>query len=159
MTTDRPKLHDATQLKYQVAQGNKGKKLNDKGQLEVTGKSSRKTSRAIVTLTPGSGTIRVNNRDYTEYFAIHSQRFKVSLPLVLTLSTCLFDVDVKTWGGGLGCQADASMFAMSKALVRYDYAHHDILKKSRLLLVDYRQVERKKIGLYKARRKFTYKRR
>ena len=133
--------------------------MNEKGQIQVKGKGSRKTSRALVTLVSGSGKIKVNNREYTEYFAMHSQRFKASLPLVLTHSTCLFDVDIKTWGGGLSCQADATMFALAKALVKHDYANYDILKKSRLLLVDYRQVERKKTGLYKARRKYTYKRR
>lgn len=113
----------------------------------------------------GSGRITVNNRDFTEYFEIHAQRFKVVTPLALTNTACEFDVSLRVYGGGNQGQSEACQLAVAKvgsaneALSHYDKAYLPILMKLNLLRHDHRLVERKKTGLYKARRKFTYKRR
>lgn len=152
-------LHLGSLSTYGMRAGERYIKTDEKGRVFVWGKGSRKRAKATCRLFQGSGKIVVNNRSFIEYFAEHSQRFKVVLPLDLTLTACEYDIELRVHGGGVNCQADAAQGAIVKALIRHDKSRFKVLHENKLTLVDYRQVEAKKTGLYKARRKWTYKRR
>lgn len=152
-------LHLINQNRHGLRTKDRFTKLDDKGRIFVWGKGSRKRAKATCRLFEGSGRVTVNNRAFIEYFAEHQMRFKVVLPLDLTLTACDFDIEIRVYGGGINCQADAAQAAIVKALIRHDRSRFKVLHDNKLTVVDYRQVEAKKTGLYKARRKYTYKRR
>ena len=123
-----------------------------------TGK--RKTANARVRITPGSGSIKVNGKNYVEYFSGRPLLVKTvedSLRVVGLLGT--YDVMVNVHGGGVHAQADAIRHGVAKAILAIDGNYHDALKRNGYLTRDPRVVERKKYGRAGARKKFQFSKR
>ncbi len=116
------------------------------------GTGRRKTSVARVFIKPGKGTFTVNDKALDEYFARETGRMVVRQPLVLTENLQTFDIMVNVHGGGETGQAGAVRHGLTRALIEYDPALKPALSKAGLVTRDARAVERKKVGLHKARR-------
>ncbi|MFY7887650.1 MAG: 30S ribosomal protein S9 [Spirosomataceae bacterium] len=119
----------------------------------------RKTAVARIYLTPGTGAILVNGRDYKEYFPSEILQIIVNQPFALTKTEGSYDVKVNLDGGGVKGQAEALRLAISRALQEIDPERRPALKKEGFLTRDPRMVERKKPGRRKARRKFQFSKR
>lgn len=121
----------------------------------------RKTSVARVYLQPGKGTIRINQRGLEEYLQHAVLRMKVRRPFeLLGLDMNSFDILVNVKGGGPNGQAEAIRLGLARALEQLNKEENrPVLKKEGLLTVDSRQVERKKYGLRKARRRRQFSKR
>lgn len=119
----------------------------------------RKTAIARIYVNDGNGKITVNNRDYKEYFPFEQLQYLIDQPLVLTNSEGKYDIKVNLFGGGVKGQAEAVRLAISRALVKIDPETKAILKPSKLLTRDPREVERKKPGRPKARKRFQFSKR
>ena len=115
-----------------------------------------KSSIARVNLIPGTGTIRVNNRPFEQYFNRETDRTCIVEPLKLTNTFGKFDLEVKVSGGGSTGQAGAMRLAISRALLICDPQSRSVLRKTELLTRDSRMKERKKPGMKGARRKFQW---
>ena len=126
-------------------------------QYYATGK--RKTSKARVFLRPGRGEIKINKRGFEDYFPNEALRVNVKKPLLLTEMTDKFDIYATIDGGGISGQAEALRHGISKALVEYNPELRLKLKKAKLLTRDPREVERKKYGQKKARKRFQFSKR
>lgn len=123
-----------------------------------TGK--RKTANARVRITNGSGVIKVNDRDYVEYFSGRGVLIKtVEDALKVTGLFGKYDVLVNVQGGGVRAQAEAIRHGIAKALLALSESHHDPLKRNGFLTRDPRVVERKKYGRAGARRRFQFSKR
>ena len=116
------------------------------------GTGRRKTSTARVHLRSGTGKIRINDRTIEDFFGRETARMIVRQPLELTKSTDMFDVNVTVAGGGITGQAGAIRLGISRALIEYDESLKSELRKAGFVTRDAREVERKKVGLVKARR-------
>jgi len=116
------------------------------------GTGRRKTAVARVYLRPGKGVISVNGRPVDEFFSRETGRMVVRQPLELTKTTASFDITVNVDGGGESGQAGAVRHGITRALIEYDASLKPVLKKAGLVTRDAREVERKKVGLHKARR-------
>lgn len=116
------------------------------------GTGRRKTSVARVFIKPGKGKFTVNDKSLDEYFARETGRMVVRQPLVLTDHMQTFDIKVNVIGGGESGQAGAVRHGLTRALIEYDPALKPALSKAGLVTRDAREVERKKVGLHKARR-------
>ena len=112
----------------------------------------RKTSTARVFLRRGSGAITVNKRPLDEYFGRETARMIVRQPLEKTEMTDSFDISVTVTGGGMSGQAGAIRHGITRALIEYDSELRSPLRRAGFVTRDARQVERKKVGLHKARR-------
>jgi small subunit ribosomal protein S9 len=112
----------------------------------------RKTSTARVFLRKGGGSITVNNRPLDEYFGRETARMIVRQPLETANMTDSFDISVTVKGGGGSGQAGAIRHGITRALIEYDSELRVALRRAGFVTRDARQVERKKIGLHKARR-------
>jgi len=123
------------------------------------GTGRRKTAVARVYIRPGKGTITVNGRPVDEFFSRETGRMVVRQPLELTKTTTSFDIMVNVDGGGESGQAGAVRHGITRALIEYDAALKPALKKAGLVTRDAREVERKKVGLHKARRRKQYSKR
>ena len=123
------------------------------------GTGRRKTSAARVFIAPGSGRILVNRRPLDEYFARETARMIVRQPLQVAGSEGRFDIRVSVSGGGGSGQAGAIRMGIARALVDYDESLRSPLRQAGLLTRDARAVERKKIGLRKARKKPQFSKR
>lgn len=123
------------------------------------GTGRRKTSTARVFLRPGSGSIKVNNRDLDVFFGRKTAQMIVRQPLELMNLTDKFDVTVSVSGGGTTGQAGAIRHGLTRALMQYDEALRSPLRKAGFVTRDAREVERKKVGLRKARRATQYSKR
>jgi small subunit ribosomal protein S9 len=123
------------------------------------GTGRRKSSAARVFLRPGRGTILVNDRPLDEYFGRETARMVVRQPLELTKLSDKFDVYVTVAGGGNTGQAGAIRLGIARALVEYNEALKPEQRKAGFLTRDAREVERKKVGLHKARRATQYSKR
>jgi len=123
------------------------------------GTGRRKSSAARVFLRPGKGQIIVNGRPLDEFFGRETSRMIVRQPLELTQSVDKFDVLVTVEGGGMTGQAGAIRLGISRALVEYDDNLKSPLRKAGFMTRDAREVERKKVGLHKARRATQYSKR
>ncbi|MBA3979987.1 MAG: 30S ribosomal protein S9 [Alcanivorax sp.] len=123
------------------------------------GTGRRKTSAARVFLRPGSGKITVNGRPLDEYFGRETARMVVRQPLELTESTERFDVYVTVAGGGTTGQAGAIRHGITRALMDYDDTLRSALRRAGYVTRDAREVERKKIGLHKARKRPQFSKR
>jgi small subunit ribosomal protein S9 len=123
------------------------------------GTGRRKSSAARVFLRPGKGQIVVNGRPLDEFFGRETSRMIVRQPLELTKLVDRFDVVVTVEGGGMTGQAGAIRLGISRALVEYDDALKSPLRKAGFMTRDAREVERKKVGLHKARRATQYSKR
>ena len=123
------------------------------------GTGRRKTAAARVFLAAGKGRILVNGRPLDEYFGRVTSRMIVRQPLEAVGLTDKFDVSVTVEGGGNTGQAGAIRHGLARALVVYDEALRGVLRKAGFLTRDSRAVERKKVGLHKARRAPQYSKR
>ena len=123
------------------------------------GTGRRKTSTARVFMKPGGGEIIVNNRPLDEFFGRQTARMIIRQPLELTDMTKKFDISVTVSGGGTTGQAGAIRHGLTRALMQYDEAMRPALRKAGFVTRDAREVERKKVGLRKARRATQYSKR
>ncbi len=123
------------------------------------GTGRRKTSTARVFLRPGTGNILVNRRPLQEYFGRETARMIVRQPLEVVDMADRFDMYITVSGGGTNGQAGAIRHGISRALLDYDENLRPALRKVGFLTRDAREVERKKIGLRKARRATQYSKR
>jgi small subunit ribosomal protein S9 len=119
----------------------------------------RKTSTARVYLKPGNGQITVNNRPLDEYFGRETARMIVRQPLETIDATTRFDIKVLVSGGGGSGQAGAIRHGITRALMAYDETVRRTLRQAGFVTRDARQVERKKVGLHKARKRPQYSKR
>jgi small subunit ribosomal protein S9 len=123
------------------------------------GTGRRKTSTARVFLTKGSGSITVNKRPLETFFGRKTAQMIVRQPLELTQLGGTFDVKVTVNGGGTTGQAGAIRHGLTRALMQYDESLRPTLRKAGFVTRDAREVERKKVGLRKARRATQYSKR
>ena len=119
----------------------------------------RKTSVARVLLSSGSGKWSVNGRELTDYFTRPTHQIRLAEPFKVTGSEGLFDVTVRVRGGGLTGQSDAVRMGVARALLQIDGQHRPVLRQHGMLTRDARQVERKKPGRPKARKRFQFSKR
>lgn len=119
----------------------------------------RKSSTARVRLQRGSGRITVNKKPLEEYFGRETARMVVRQPLETIEMRDGFDIDVNVKGGGNSGQAGAIRHGVSRALTEYDETLRTTMRKAGYLTRDAREVERKKVGLHKARKRPQYSKR
>jgi small subunit ribosomal protein S9 len=120
----------------------------------------RKTAVARVYLRIGGGGFDINKRGYVQYLNNEVLKMKVERPFeLLGVSREGFEIKINVRGGGPNGQAEAIRLGLSRALERYNPEYRPALKKEGLLTVDSRQVERKKYGRKKARRRFQFSKR
>ncbi len=123
----------------------------------ATGK--RKTAVARVRLLPGTGEIRVNDRPLEDYFGRPTSRMIVHQPFEVTETRGRFNVLVNVSGGGVSAQAAAIRHGITRALLQVDPGFRPALKKAGFITRDPREVERKKYGRHKARKRPQYSKR
>ncbi|MCH6550130.1 MAG: 30S ribosomal protein S9 [Proteobacteria bacterium] len=123
------------------------------------GTGRRKTSTARVYMKTGSGEITVNNRPLDKFFGRQTAQMIVRQPLELINLTDKFDITVTVSGGGTTGQAGAIRHGLTRALLHYDESLRPALRKAGFVTRDAREVERKKVGLRKARRATQYSKR
>lgn len=123
------------------------------------GTGRRKSATARVIIRPGKGNIVINGKSLDQYFGRQTSRMVVRQPLELIESTDKFDIVVRVEGGGASGQAGAIRHGITRALLQYDEALRSPLRKAGFVTRDAREVERKKIGLRKARRRPQYSKR
>lgn len=127
------------------------------GNTATTGR--RKTAVARIHLTDGTGKIRINGRDFSDYFATVSLQNRVLRPLDKLNAVKAYNLDIKTHGGGLNGQAGAISLAIARALNQIDEESRAVLKQDGLLTRDPRRRERKKPGRPGARKRFQFSKR
>ena len=123
------------------------------------GTGRRKSSVARVFLKRGKGQIVINGRPIEQYFFRETGRMIVRQPLTLANHLTTFDISVNVQGGGESGQAGAVRHGITRALINYDATLKPVLKKAGLVRRDAREVERKKVGLHKARRRKQFSKR
>ena len=123
------------------------------------GTGRRKSSVARVFLKPGNGQIVVNGKPVDQFFSRDTGRMIVRQPLEVTKNVAAFDIMVNVSGGGENGQAGAVRHGIARALVEYDAGLKPALSAAGLVTRDAREVERKKVGLHKARRRKQYSKR
>ncbi|HKT40845.1 MAG TPA: 30S ribosomal protein S9 [Rhodanobacteraceae bacterium] len=124
-----------------------------------SGTGRRKTSAARVFLRKGSGAIVVNGKPLDQFFGRETSRMIVRQPLELTQMADKFDIKVNVAGGGITGQAGAIRLGIARALVEYDETLKAPLRRAGFMTRDARAVERKKVGLHKARRATQFSKR
>ena len=123
------------------------------------GTGPRKSAVARVFLKPGKGVITVNDKLVDEFFSRETGRMIVRQPLKVTDHLATFDIMVNVQGGGESGQAGAVRHGITRALIDYDATLKPVLRKAGLVTRDAREVERKKVGLHKARRRKQFSKR
>jgi small subunit ribosomal protein S9 len=123
------------------------------------GTGRRKSAIARVYAKSGTGKIVINNKQLDEYFGRKTDRMVVLQPLELTALGDKFDISVTVAGGGPSGQAGAIRHGLTRALIDYDESLRPALRKAGYVTRDAREVERKKVGLHKARRRPQYSKR
>ncbi|HEV8095673.1 MAG TPA: 30S ribosomal protein S9 [Burkholderiales bacterium] len=123
------------------------------------GTGRRKSAVARVFLKPGKGGFVVNGKPVDEFFGRETGRMIVRQPLDATKNLSSFDISVNVYGGGENGQAGAVRHGIARALIEYDASLKPTLKSAGLVTRDAREVERKKVGLHKARRRKQYSKR
>ncbi len=123
------------------------------------GTGRRKSSKARVYLTKGNGTITINNRPIDEFFGRETACMIVRQPLEKVDMPDTFDVRATVAGGGISGQAGAIRLGITRALMEYDGELRPTLRKAGFVTRDAREVERKKVGLHKARKATQYSKR
>jgi small subunit ribosomal protein S9 len=123
------------------------------------GTGRRKSAVARVFLKPGKGQFVVNGKPVDEFFGRETGRMIVRQPLDATKNLSSFDISVNVYGGGENGQAGAVRHGIARALIEYDANLKPTLKVAGLVTRDAREVERKKVGLHKARRRKQYSKR
>ncbi|PLY14407.1 MAG: 30S ribosomal protein S9 [Sedimenticola sp.] len=119
----------------------------------------RKSSSARVYLSSGNGNIVVNNRPLDQYFGRQTARMVVRQPLEIAELLDKVDIKVNVNGGGNTGQAGAIRHGIARALAKYDESLHTVMRRAGFLTRDARAVERKKVGLHKARKRPQYSKR
>ena len=123
------------------------------------GTGRRKTATARVFLKAGTGVITINGRALDQYFGRETACMIVRQPLQLIEGADKFDINVTVAGGGIGGQAGAIRHGITRALVEYDETLKSSLRQAGFVTRDSREVERKKVGLRKARKRPQYSKR
>ncbi|GAB4116225.1 MAG: 30S ribosomal protein S9 [Sideroxydans sp.] len=123
------------------------------------GTGRRKSAVARVFIKPGKGEIIVNDKPIDQFFSRETGRMVVRQPLELTAMAGKFDIMVNVSGGGESGQAGAVRHGITRALIDYDAALKPALSQAGLVTRDAREVERKKVGLRKARRRKQFSKR
>ncbi len=123
------------------------------------GTGRRKSSTARVYLTRGNGKISANNRPIEEYFGRETARMVIRQPLEHLGMLNSIDIKANVAGGGQSGQAGAIQLGIARALLNYDETNRAALRKAGFLTRDAREVERKKVGLHKARKRPQYSKR
>ena len=123
------------------------------------GTGRRKTSVARVFIKTGTGKFVVNDKPVDEFFTRETGRMVVRQPLALTNHAATFDIMVNVHGGGESGQAGAVRHGITRALIDYDAQLKPTLSKAGLVTRDAREVERKKVGLHKARKRKQFSKR
>ena len=123
------------------------------------GTGRRKSSVARVFLKKGSGKITVNKKELSDYFSRETGKMIVQQPLALIDSMDAFDIKVTVHGGGESGQAGAVRHGLTRALIEYDHELKSSLSKAGFVTRDPREVERKKVGLHKARKRKQFSKR
>ena len=123
------------------------------------GTGRRKSSIARVFIEPGKGSIVVNSKPVEEYFSRHTSQMILKQPLELTNNQTSFNIKVNVSGGGESGQAGAVRHGITRALMDYDVSLRGDLSKAGYVTRDSREVERKKVGLRKARRRKQFSKR
>src|SRR5688500_9052464 len=123
------------------------------------GTGRRKSAVTRVFLKPGKGGFVVNGKPVDEFFGRETGRMIVRQPLDATKNLSSFDISVNVYGGGENGQAGAVRHGIARALIEYDASLKPTLKSAGLVTRDAREVERKKVGLHKARRRTQYSKR
>ena len=131
--------------------------MTTESQIQTVGR--RKRSVARVLLSPGDGQWKINGRTLTDYFPRPTHQIRVEEPFKVTGLEGAFDVTVRVRGGGLTGQSDAVRMGIARALVEHDEEHRPTLRERGMLTRDARQVERKKPGRPKARKRFQFSKR
>lgn len=119
----------------------------------------RKSAVARIYVHEGKGNITINNREYKEYFPTTTLQYIVTQPLNIVEATEKYDIKVNLGGGGIKGQAEALRLAISRALIKIDQDCRKDLKSAGFLTRDPREVERKKPGRPKARKRFQFSKR
>jgi small subunit ribosomal protein S9 len=119
----------------------------------------RKAAVARVFLSDGKGKITVNDRDYKEYFGAETLQYVVTQPLVAMNAIDKYDIRVNLDGGGVKGQAEALRLGITRALIQIDAENKTVLKANGFVTRDPREVERKKPGQPKARKRFQFSKR
>jgi small subunit ribosomal protein S9 len=127
--------------------------------IQYYGTGRRKTAVARVYLRPGTGTITVNRREFDIYFPNRVLKMIIRQPLLITETADKFDLMVNVAGGGMAGQAGAIRHGISRALLEFNPELRKRLKTAGFLTRDAREVERKKYGRPKARRRFQFSKR
>ena len=123
------------------------------------GTGRRKTAAARVFIRPGKGEISINGKSVEDYFGRETSRMLVRQPLELCDSLTRFNIKVTVAGGGPNGQAGAVRHGITRALIDYDESLRPTLRAAGLVTRDAREVERKKVGLRKARKRPQYSKR
>jgi len=119
----------------------------------------RKTSVSRVYLSAGKGEIKINGREFAEYFPVETLQIILKQPFATISANDGYDVKVNVRGGGITGQAEATRMAIARALCELNPEFRPALKKEGFLTRDSRMVERKKYGRAKARRRFQFSKR
>lgn len=127
--------------------------------VQSVGTGRRKSAVARVFLRAGRGTFVVNGKNVDEFFSRETGRMVVRQPLQLTSHLGTFDILVNVRGGGESGQAGAVRHGIARALAEYDGSLKSVLRKAGLITRDAREVERKKVGFHKARRRKQFSKR
>lgn len=125
--------------------------------INATGR--RKSAVARIYMAEGKGNITINDREFKAYFPTEVLQNTVKQPLLLLGLNEKFDIKVNLTGGGFKGQAEALRLAIARALVKFNEEFKPILRKNGLLTRDPREVERKKPGRPKARKRFQFSKR
>ena len=123
------------------------------------GTGRRKSSTARVRISKGKSGITINNRTLEQYFGRKTARMIVEQPLQTTGMTDSFDIKIQVSGGGNSGQAGAIRHGITRALMAYDDSLRPTLRKAGFVTRDAREVERKKVGLHKARKRPQFSKR
>ena len=127
--------------------------------IQFYGTGRRKSAVARVYLRPGTGVIKVNKRDFETYFPNRVLKMVIRQPLAITETSDKFDIVINVAGGGMTGQAGAIRHGLSRALLEFNPELRPKLKSAGFLTRDAREVERKKYGQPKARRRFQFSKR
>jgi small subunit ribosomal protein S9 len=127
--------------------------------IQYYGTGRRKNAVARVYLRPGTGVIKVNDRDFETYFPNRVLKMVIRQPLAITETNEKFDIVINVAGGGMTGQAGAIRHGLSRALLEFNPELRPKLKSAGFLTRDAREVERKKYGQPKARRRFQFSKR
>ena len=129
------------------------------GEQYFYGTGRRKSSTARVFLSRGSGDIVINRRPLDQYFGRETARMVIRQPLEVADMLGKVDIKVNVSGGGNTGQAGAIRHGITRALLQYDEMLRPVLRKAGFVTRDSRKVERKKVGLHKARKRPQYSKR